>query len=86
MEKVGCRMNLSDTEIEDLKADNVYLKSCLKRQENQIYEANLALKDIKEKLSSINLSVLIGYDREKIYEIIFTDGIIDSYLEKWGVK
>lgn len=73
-------------EMEDLKAENVYLKSCLKKLENQIYEANRALKEVKEKALSVNLIGLDGQNRQKMYDIMFADGIIDSYLEKWSVR
>ena len=73
-------------EIEDLKTDNIYMKSYIKKLEKQIDEANDALKKAKEKALSVDLSGLNSYNRQKMYDIMFCEGIIDSYLDKWGVK
>lgn len=78
--------NERTSEMEDLKSENVYLKSCLKKLENQIYEANRALKEVKEKALSVNLSGLDERNKQKMYDIMFTYGIIDSYFEKWSVR
>lgn len=72
--------------ISDLEQDVLCLKAENKRLEKRLWDANNALKDIEDKLQFINLSMLSYLDKEKVYDVIFTDGIIDSYFKKWRLR
>ena len=63
--------NIYLKEIEDLKTDNAYMKGRLKTLENQIWEANMLLKDINDRPA---------------FKVIFKNININSYLERWNIK
>ena len=64
--KISDIYNSYVNQITELKQEKLYLESCLKRKEKQINEANQALKDVKEKALSVNLSGLGYFDRKKM--------------------
>lgn len=54
----------------------------LSKTYNHLEIAKRALKDIKRKLLTIDVSNLSSWDRDKLYNIMFHDGIIDKALNK----
>ena len=57
-------------QIQDLKADNIYMKSRIKKLETQVFEANLLLKEINIR---------------PIIKVICKGIDINPYIEKWGL-
>ena len=58
----------------------------IERLQEQLKEANEALKKVQDIALSVDLSGLDYDNRHKMYDIMFSEGVIDSYLERWGVK
>lgn len=63
--------NIYLKEIEELKIDNAYMKGRLKTLENQLWEANMLLKEI---------------DDRPAFKVIFENININSYIERWNIK
>lgn len=61
---------------------NKELKDKCERLEKQFEIAVTALKDTERKLLTINVSNLSSWDRDKLYNIMFHDGVIDKALDK----
>ena len=54
----------------------------LSKTYKQLWIAKRALKDIERKLLTIDVSNLSSWDRDKLYNIMFHDGVIDKALDK----
>ena len=50
--------------------------------EKQLEIAVKALKDIERKLLTIDISNLSSRDRDKLYDVMFNDGVIDKAIEQ----
>lgn len=58
-----------------------------KRLQERLEIATKALKETKEKLLHVELSGLDGDNRQKMYDLMFEDGVIDKALKEMeGVK
>ena len=58
-----------------------------KRLQEQLAIATKALNETKEKLLHVELSGLDGDNRQKMYDLMFEDGVIDKALKEMeGVK
>ena len=53
-----------------------------KKLEDKLEIAKRALKDIERKLLTIDISNLSSCDKDKLYNIMFHDGVIDKALKK----
>ena len=64
-----------------------YTERAYKRIEKQLAISTKALKETKEKLLHVELSGLDGDNRQKMYDLMFEDGVIDKALKEMeGVK
>jgi ribosomal protein L10 len=54
----------------------------IKMLKEKLEIAKRALKDTERKLLTIDVSNLSSWDRDKLYEIMFHDGVIDKALDK----
>lgn len=68
--------------VERLEFDNDALEISRDALEKKLEIATKALKETKEKLLCVELSGLDGDNRQKMYDIMFEDGIIDKALKQ----
>lgn len=54
----------------------------IKMLKEKLEIAEKALKDTERKLLTIDVSNLSSWDRDKLYNIMFHDGVIDKALDK----
>lgn len=54
----------------------------LEKTKKQLEIALETLKDTERKLLTIDVSNLSSWDRDKLYNIMFHDGVIDKALDK----
>ena len=75
------------TEENNLLNDIVDLKLTIENREKKLEIATKALKETKKKLLHVELSGLDGDNRQKMYDLMFEDGVIDKVLKEIeGVK
>lgn len=75
------------SEIEHLKWYNRIRTEDMIKIEKKLDIVVNALKETKEKLLHVELSGLDGDNRQKMYDLMFEDGVIDKALKEMeGVK
>lgn len=81
------RLRYDSIELNKAKIKIYELVSKTEQLEKRLEIATKALKETKEKLLHVELSGLDGDNRQKMYDLMFEDGVIDKALKEMeGVK